>query len=310
MNKKYFFRGFVTGVFSCIMTIVLAILLMLCPALNPGLYDKILFLPMKQYPDPDEGVCIRGIKAKEVVFDSLDKKVRLSARLYENPGAKQIILYTHGQGGNIAQTAYKIKFLLASGASVFAYDFRGYGKSTGDAHIAQVHEDAQTAYDYLLKNTKYKCSDVILYGESLGCAITSELASKVKCAGAVLECPFISLSKIAREKFPVLDIYPDSLFPNPTLTNETFVKGKHPPLLIVGAEKDICTPYHHAQYLYEKASGTKFFLTCKNAAHAVWNVNPQFYSSKIAGFMGFCQNSNSSPDLAWAQNPNIVFCAP
>lgn len=310
MNKKYFFRGFVTGVSTCILTITLSILILLCPALNPGLYDKILFLPMTDYPDPDEGISINGIKAQEVHFDSLDKKVNLSARLYENPGAKQIILYTHGQGGNIAYTAYKIRFLLGSGASVFAYDFRGYGKSKGDAHIAQVHDDARAAYEYMLKNTKYKNSDIILYGESLGCAITSDLASKVKCAGTILECPFISLSAIAREKFPVLDIYPDSLFPSPTLTNEPFVKGNHPPLLIVGAEKDVCTPLHHAQYLYKQASGTKFLLTCKNTAHAVWNVDSKFYCAKLAGFLGFCQNKKSVPDLAWARNTNLIYSIP
>ncbi len=310
MNKSMFFRGFVTGVSTCIITIILSILLCLCPALNPGLYDRILFLPMNKYPDPDQGLSISGIKAKEVSFDSLDKKVKLTARLYEVPGAKQIILYTHGQGGNIAYTAYKIKFLIDSKASVLAYDFRGYGKSIGEAHIAQVHEDARAAYDYILSSTKYKSKDIILYGESLGAAITSDLASKVKSAGVVLESPFISLSKIAREKFPVLDIYPEYLFPNPTLTNEPFVKGLHSPLLIVGAEKDICTPLHHAQYLYKVASGTKFLLTCKNTNHAVFDVDPKFYCEKLAGFMSYCKNSSEKQDLAWAHSPGVVYSAP
>lgn len=310
MNKKVFFRGFVTGIATCILTTVLTILLCFCPALNPGLYDKILFLPLHKYPDPDYGLCISGIKAQDITFDSLDKKVKLTARLYKNPSSKQIILYTHGQGGNIACTAYKIKFLIDSGASVLAYDFRGYGKSKGEAHIAQVQEDARAAYDYILSNTEFKSSSVILYGESLGAAITSDLASKVKSAGVVLESPFISLSKIAREKFPVLEIYPDSLFPNPTLTNEPFVKSAHAPLLIVGADKDICTPLHHAQYLYKQATGTKFFLTCKNTNHAVFDVDPKFYCTKLAGFMSYCQNKENVQDLAWAQSPGIVYSAP
>ncbi|MDX2104856.1 MAG: alpha/beta hydrolase [Candidatus Melainabacteria bacterium] len=310
MNKKVFFCGFVTGVSSCILTSIVSILLCFCPALNPDLYDRILFLPMHHYPDPDQGLSISGIKAKEVMFDSLDKKVKLTARLYEVPGAKQIILYTHGQGGNIAYTAYKIKFLVDSKASVLAYDFRGYGKSVGDAHIAQVNEDARAAYDYILTRTKFKSKDIILYGESLGSAITSDLASKVKSAGVVLESPFISLSKIAREKFPVLDIYPESLFPNPTLTNEPFVKGVHSPLLIVGAEKDVCTPLHHAQYLYKHASGTKFFLTCKNTNHAVYDVDPKFYCTKLAGFMDYCQNLDKNQGLAWAKSPAIVYSVP
>lgn len=311
MNKKVFFRGFVTGIATCIATIILSILLCFCPALNPGLYEKILFLPMKKYPDPDYGLCISGIKAKDVIFDSLDKKVKLTARLYDVPQAKQIILYTHGQGGNISHTAYKIKFLVDSGASVLAYDFRGYGKSLGEPHIAQVHEDARAAYDYILANTRYKDRDVILYGESLGAAITSDLASKVKSGGVVLESPFTSLAKIAREKFPVLQIYPDSLNLYPTLTNESFVTGAHSaPLLIVGADKDICTPLHHAQYLYKHATGTKFFLTCKNTNHAVFDVDPKFYCTKLAGFMSYCQNRDNSQALAWAQSPAIVYSAP
>lgn len=310
MNKKSFFCGFVTGVSSCVLTIIASILLCLCPALNPALYDKILFLPMHHYPDPDQGLCISGIKAKEVEFDSLDRKVKLTARLYESPGAKQIILYTHGQGGNIGYTAYKIKFLVDSKASVLAYDFRGYGKSIGDAHIAQVHDDARAAYEYILSHTKYKSKDIILYGESLGAAITSDLASKVKSAGVVLESPFISLSKIAREKFPVLDIYPESLFPNPTLTNEPFVKGSHAPLLIVGAEKDVCTPLHHAQYLYKQASGIKFLLTCKNTNHAVYDVDPKFYCTKLAGFMDYCQNLDKCKNLSWARSPAIAYSVP
>jgi len=314
MNKTVFFRGFVTGVAACILTIISSILLCFCPALNPGLYDKILFLPMNKYPDPDYGLCISGVKAKDVSFASLDQKVKLTARLYEVPNSKQIYLYTHGQGGNIACTAYKIKFLVDSGASVLAYDFRGYGKSIGEAHISLVHEDARAAYDYILAKTKFKSQDIILYGESLGAAITSNLASKVKSGGVVLESPFSSLSKIAREKFPVLDIYPDPLFPGPTLTNEPFVKSAHAPLLIVGADKDICTPLHHAQYLYKIASGTKFFLTCKNTNHAVFDVDPKFYCTKLAGFLTYCHNQNQQTqnrqDLAWAQSPAIVYSAP
>ena len=79
-------------------------------------------------------------------------------------------------------------------------EYRGYGLSTGTADEAGIMIDAQTAYDYLRKSAETRDNDIVIFGQSLGGAVSVQLVAKnqndKRLIGLVLENTFLSMRKL------------------------------------------------------------------------------------------------------------------
>lgn len=239
------------------------------PRLNIGLYNHILFHPMKELSEPDRLLTIRGVKGEEVFFESKDavgRPVKLNGWLYEKPHAPYIVLLSHGNAGNVSHRVHKADALLASGCSVFLYDYQGYGKSEGAPDGPKIVADANNAYEFLLKRN-WKPEQVILYGESLGTGVTSELSKTRSAKAVILESGFISPEVFAKERIGLMHIYPPFLFPEPRLNNMELVTGQHPPLLIMFGAKDKTIPPSCSERLANAATQKKSCAMLPNNGH-------------------------------------------
>ena len=112
------------------------------------------------------------------------------------PHARLVTLYLHGNAGNITHRYPQIREITAAGSSIHMLDYRGYGKSTGQPTENGLYNDAEAAYEHLLK-TGYRADQIILHGESLGSAVAVDLAAHHACAALVLEAPFTSAKEVA-----------------------------------------------------------------------------------------------------------------
>ena len=99
-------------------------------------------------------------------------------------------MYLHGNGSNLGANVEHANRFHRLGLSVFMIDYRGYGKSEGDfPSESQVYEDAQFAWDYLVKQRGVNPNQVYIYGHSLGGAIAIHFSSaspgggRVNCGG-------------------------------------------------------------------------------------------------------------------------------
>src|SRR6185503_6287796 len=81
------------------------------------------------------------------------------------PGAP-LILWCHGNAGNITDRAPMAAEFARRGVSAFVFDWRGYGKSEGKPSESALYRDALAAYDFAVKSLGAK--SIIVYGESLG----------------------------------------------------------------------------------------------------------------------------------------------
>jgi uncharacterized protein len=118
--------------------------------------------------------------------------------------AKFTFLAFHGNASNIANRATVYSFLHSMPANVLAVEYRGYGKSTGTPSEAGIYRDADAAYDYLTAARHVPPDSIISFGQSLGTAVATDLASRHRVAALVLEAPFPSASAVARRTFPFL----------------------------------------------------------------------------------------------------------
>ena len=118
------------------------------------------------------------------------------------PAAKVTVLFLHGNAGNLGNRQTKIAILRDAGAEVCAIDYRGYGRSGGTPSEAGTYRDARAAYDYLTKTMNRSPRNIVVYGESLGTAVTVELATHVPVGGVVLEEAFTSVRDAWQKLLP------------------------------------------------------------------------------------------------------------
>ncbi len=240
------------------------------PRFLPGLYTSKLF-----HPDKDLGTAqqVAELKAfsevpnQEVFFTAQDGK-RLHGWLFLKPGATKIYVLFPGNAGDIPRRLDYFKVLLASGASVFTYEPRGFGKSQGTPSIASICQDGESAYDYVNKTLGFAASQIVLYGVSLGTTVCTHVSTVRSACGMILQSGFSSLEDIAYEKVPFLRIYPEILFPqSPALNNVAIVKQPHVPLLVMHGAMDTLISIKHSQRIFAQASSPKTFVVCPHSSH-------------------------------------------
>lgn len=246
---------------------LLAAYLLFSPRIAKGLYNAMLFRPYR-FPEGDyQSGHIDGVSYEDVYFNSLDG-TKLHGWFFSQPNARYTILMSHGNTGNIAGRPNLISGLLKTGANLFIYDYRGYGRSEGTPTVSGVIEDGCSAFDHLVNEKKIPANEIVLYGESLGVAISCQISARRKAQGMILQSGFASLPRIGREHMPLMHLYPSILFPQPLLDNISVLKKEHPPLLIVHGHKDAVVPFLHGQELYKAASGKKFLVEFPDCEHS------------------------------------------
>ena len=117
------------------------------------------------------------------------------------------VLMFHGNAGNIGHRVPIAQMLVdLIGCSVFMLEYRGYGLSTGTPDEKGLLIDAQTALDYLANRHETKNNQVVVYGQSLGGAVSINLVAKnqkaSKISGLILENTFLSMRKLIPSVIP------------------------------------------------------------------------------------------------------------
>lgn len=273
-------RSLLSG-FSIALTLYVA----LAPRLAKRFYRPLLFRPAPLVGDRSEPPVLDGIAGRDIFFPSQNRKM-LHGWYFENRDAKHCILFNHGNAGNIADRTDLVRLLLSADASVFIYDYQGYGRSEGYPDLPAICHDAEAAYDYLSESKGLTADRLVLYGESLGASVACYLSSVRPSAGLIMQSGFSSLRKIAAREYPILGFYPDWLYPHPGLNSAQILKKPHPPVLIAHGVHDIVIPFGHAEQLFAEAVEPKFFVKLANCAHSdITTSAPDEYLAEIRQFL-------------------------
>jgi fermentation-respiration switch protein FrsA (DUF1100 family) len=184
-----------------------------------------------------------------------------------NPRAK-VVLYLHGNSGNISTNMDGIAPLRELGYSVFMIDYRGYGKSSGGfPSEAGVYEDAEAAWNYLVGERGANPADLFIYGHSLGGAIAIDLALRHhEAAGLVVESSFSSIYDMA-----MLDTR-YALLPVDLLLNQRFdsiakVGHLRLPVLYIHGTADETVPFEMGKALYRSTPAARGFVAVPAGKH-------------------------------------------
>lgn len=241
-----------------------------------------LFIPLYCYNhifSPRKKVYPALYKHEDIYFNSIDN-TKLNGWYIEPEKGFPTILFSHGNGGNISYFFDMLVPAAEKGYGVFIYDYRGYGNSRGFPYENGVYNDLRGAVQYLNNEKNTPNKNIILWGLSVGGAVTSKIAAENNFKAVILQSTFTNI--------PDMGIY--------TLQRVSGIKQLgniakipvcfqkfdtcsridkiQPPILITHSKDDILVPYQLAVKNSQKNKNAKLVLVAEDSHNSYENSLP------------------------------------
>jgi fermentation-respiration switch protein FrsA (DUF1100 family) len=189
------------------------------------------------------------------------------------------LLYFTGNAGNCSHRAGKIATIASDGYGVFMVNYRRYGGSGGRPSERKIAADALLAYD-CLRAQGVSSHDIVAYGESLGTAVATRLATQREVRALVLEAPLTSVVDVGKLAWPLL---PLKLIMVDHFATIDRIGQVRVPLFIVHGGRDATIPLDHARSLLRAAHEPKQLVVLPRAGHN--DLYEQGAWQKVRGFL-------------------------
>ena len=218
-----------------------------------------LYHPNRNHIDP---ASVPLPDVSELVLTAPDGERLIAWRVLPAPG-QPTLLYFHGNAGHLAEREERIKALQKDGYGLLMLAYRGFSGSTGSPSEANNVADALMAYDWL-RGQGVAADKIVLFGESLGTGVATQLALARPAAGLILDSPYTSMADAAQWHYPWLPA-------KWLLTDRYDIIGRigqvHVPLLVLHSEADEVVPVAMGRAVFAAANQPKRMFTFPGARH-------------------------------------------
>jgi uncharacterized protein len=257
---------------------ILAAGMLACSAPMTRIADRLVYFPSRVH---DGGTpAALGLAYEDVELSASDG-VRLHAWFVPAPAARHVLLFLHGNAGNISHRLDKLAVFNDLGAAVLMLDYRGYGRSEGTPDEAGTYRDAAAAYAWL-RARGMPPEQIIAYGESLGGPIAVDLAAHHQLGGLVLESAPSSVLGVARHHYPLL---PVAWFLSIRYDALAQIGAIHTPLLILHSPTDEVVPFFMAEQLHAAAHPPKRLIRLRGGHNDNFIVAAELYRTALNDFL-------------------------
>jgi hypothetical protein len=205
-----------------------------------------------------------GLPAEDDWFEAEDG-VRLHGWWIPHPTAWGTIVYCHGNNGNITNRIEVFQSLRRLGVNLFAFDYRGYGRSEGVPTEAGLNSDVRAALDHLVARRGESPKSILLFGHSLGGAVAIDGALHREVAGLVVQSSFTQVRDMARTVYPRVPLH---LIARNQFRNIEKVGRLHLPKLFIHGGEDQTVPIDHGRRLFAAAAEPKEWYEVPRAGHS------------------------------------------
>jgi fermentation-respiration switch protein FrsA (DUF1100 family) len=208
-----------------------------------------------------------------------------------------VVFYLHGARWNLTGHLTRISQLRDFGFSVFAIDYRGFGKSDGEVPSEEsVYQDARVGWAWLAERQPDP-SRRYIYGHSLGGAVAVDLAVELSrdvpaAQGLIVESSFTSLADMATEL--TNGLIPAGLVLTQKFDSLAKIGQVRMPVLVVHGTGDRYVPPRFSEALYEAAPAPKKLLLVENGSHnnSMW-TGASAYRQAIGELFGLPRPTRS-----------------
>ncbi len=243
--------------------------------------NRLLFLPNL----PSRGVT-QSPSAVGLAYESVDlltsDNIHLDAWFIPSPEERGVILFCHGNAGNISHRLDSLLLFHRMGFSTFIFDYRGYGRSQGQPSEAGTYLDVEAAWTYLTRERSIVPSRIILFGRSLGAAVAVHQAGRHSPAALIVESSFTSVPDLAAELYPFL---PTKWLSRLDYNVQQQLATVLCPVLVIHSRDDEIIPFRHGQALHAAANEPKQFLELRGGHNDGFLLAGQTYVQALDKFL-------------------------
>lgn len=238
-----------------ILLAVASALAVLVRALEP----RLAFFPT---PGEDATPAALGMPFQAAAIPTRDGE-RLRAWLLPHEQARAVVVYFHGNGGNLSIWLPVLAGIHRQGYAVAAADYRGYGSSTGTPSERGLYRDVDAVVDWAAPLRRPDVP-VVFWGRSLGTTMAAYAATRTRPDGLILESGFPDARAVIRES-PLL--FALSVFSTYRFPTASYAGRAGCPVLVMHGDADRVIPFANGRALYDALPQPKRFETIRGADH-------------------------------------------
>jgi uncharacterized protein len=227
-----------------------------------GMESRLVYHP----PLPRQVLQEAQLLGGEEVWFTAPDETKLHGWFFPRENAPYAILYFHGNGEDAdlnIDLAARLRDRLQ--ASVFIFDYRGYGHSGGSPYEDGVVSDGIAAQRWLAERLKIEPKEIILYGRSLGGGVAIAAAAELGARAVIVHGTFANMVDVAASRYPFVPVR--SLMRNPYRSQQRIANYQGPFLQFHGT-RDVVVPMELAKPLCEAVpSASKQFVEIDGGGH-------------------------------------------
>jgi pimeloyl-ACP methyl ester carboxylesterase len=196
----------------------------------------------------------------------------------------RVVLFLHGNAGNIGDWVEQAQFLHGLGVSVLLLDYRGFGESAGAPSEEGTYADARAAWHYLTSVRGFAPADITVFGFSLGGGVATYLANEYHPGRLILAATFTSLHDVAARLYPwapVSLVLHSLRYPSAERLGRVSC-----PVLVLHSADDELVPFALGQRLFALANEPKRFITLAGGHNETIEPSVKDYAQAVTAFIG------------------------
>ena len=221
------------------------------------------------HPDRSaEDITLSGLDVMQPIKARSADGIDLLSWYSKGKSNQPIVVYLHGNAGNIGSRGHKVRPFLDVGFGVLLVGYRGFGTNSGKPNEKGLYADARAALSWLVEKSESERL-IILYGESLGTAVATNLAAELASMGTpaaalILEAPFPTLASVAKYHYPFV---PVKWLLKDHFDQSSRISKIQAPVLIFHGDQDKTIPISLGKAFFEKALMPKQSKWFEGAGH-------------------------------------------
>lgn len=240
---------------------------------------SMIFYP---YPELEATPSEWGFPYEDVSLAAKDG-TRLHGWYIPNPASSRVLLFFHGNAGNISHRGESVRIFHRLGFNILIFDYRGYGRSQGKPDEAGLYQDAMAAWQYLTRTRGIAGSNIVIFGRSLGGVVATWLASRVTAQALIVESTFSSARDVSRAIYPVMSWLIPVRF---KLDAGRYIRAVKCPVLVLHSPDDEIIPFSLGEKLYRAENEPKQLVRLHGDHNAGFLISQPEYENTLAQFIG------------------------
>jgi fermentation-respiration switch protein FrsA (DUF1100 family) len=204
--------------------------------------DRLNNIPVENLPE----------NVEEVLIKTKDNEI-LQTYLIKSDSTDKILIYFHGNAGNISGRIIDLLEINKIGLTVLGVSYRGYGKSTGKPDEKGIYLDGSAAFDYTRDKLGYASKNIIILGRSIGSTVATYVAEDKGLGGLILVSPMTN----GKEYASAHGLGFISFLAGNAFNNSERIKKIQCPTLVIHGDRDNTVPLFMGKAIYKCAATDK-----------------------------------------------------